>query len=233
MKVARLEYGMYARILASVAYSQKTEKLFLEGEKIMESNFLLIKVYGEIIEVDDYFSGGRRGIKPGENDIIVRPHEYKKFVLGRRNFISYCGGVLYKTGANTVIISFPFPHLTDPQEEIIGEYSPLESGLQELISQYGVQQVSAALKRFSTSGGNLSIRPAQQEKEIPVLAGKSTGIWDLSGNEYRIILKEGEYFPVLSTEGGHYPIQFFVKSRQEKRISFPSFREALEWVENL
>ena len=199
----------------------------------MESNFLLIKNYGDLVEVDDYFSAARRGIKPGENDIIVRPHEYKKFVLGRRNFISYCGGVLYKTGQNTVVISFPSSSLINPQEEIVGEYSPLESGLQELISQYGVQQVSAALKRFSTSGGNLSIRPAQQEKEIPVLAGKSTGIWDILGNEYRVILKDGEYFPVLSTEGGHYPIQYFVKSRQEERFSFNSFREALEWVENL
>lgn len=199
----------------------------------MESNFLLVKIYGDLIEVDDYFSAARRGIKPGENDIIVRPHEYKKFVLGRRNFISYCGGVLYRTGQNTVIICFSFPHLTDPQEEVIGEYSPLESGLQELISQYGVQQVSAALKRFLVSGGNLSIRPAAQEKEIPVLAGKSTRIWDTMGNEYRVVIKDGEYFPVLSTGGGHYPVQYFVKSRQGKRISFHSFSSALEWIENL
>ena len=200
----------------------------------MESNFLIIKIYGDLIEIDDYFSSARRGIKPGENDIVIKPGEYKKFVMGHRSFISYCGGVIYRTGRNTVIISFPSYNLSSPEEEISGEYSPLEKDLQALVYKYGVQQVSSAIKRFNLTGHlTLSTAEKQQEKEIPVLAGKSTGVWDLSGNEYRIILKDGEYFPVLSTEGGHYPIQYFVQSRQEKRISFNSFGAALEWVENL
>lgn len=190
------------------------------------SNKLYIRILGEIVEI--YDSGSIR--EHSSTDIIVKVGEKKRFVIGRRNFISHCGNCMRKIGNNTVEISFE----ATEESEIFSEISPLDQELFEMAQKYGVQRINSALKR-NLYGGNLSISSVDSvKKSYDIPAPKPDILTKIfspsSGNEFAVIRDNGLFFP-CETTGGEFPVTYF--SSKSGRIYFNSYNDAVLFLKDI
>lgn len=193
-------------------------------------NKLVIRISGNFVEIWDLNSPPAE-FNPG--DLFLRFGEKKKFILGSRSFVSYCGATLKKIGENTVEVSF-----FGDEEEIFSRYSPLDQNILQLAKSYGTPAILDALKR-NRIGGNFSI--SQEEKAVgegrifqskKASPGLLTGLFNpRTGNQYSVIKSGDKFFPVETLKDS-YPVTFFHGGTPQIYVSFSSYSDCIIFLKD-